>query len=202
MARMASLKLNDKIFSAGLIKLDRKKIYGWSKIDIFDDSDQGCTLASIADGQYVLPSGSITLSGFNTKGEYISKGSLIGMDETGKKVEKVPSIFDEPASLTKSDLDEFLSLNVKSVYQLGMEEGKEELLGLLEGGDIYHFPFNYRADYEADDAYLLTSAGEVFAIVGKKAELEYIGLENKEEEVPEEPEVEASEEDEFDFGML
>jgi len=202
MARMASLKLNDKIFSAGLIKLDRKKIYGWSKIDIFDDSDQGCTLASIADGQYVLPSGSITLAGFNPKGEYIAKSSLIGVDEEGKKVEKVPSVFDEPASLTKADLDEFLSLNVKSVYQLGMEEGKEELLGLLEGGDIYHFPFNYRADYEADDAYLLTSAGEVFAVVGKKAELEYIGLENKEEEVPEDPEVEDPEEDDLDFGML
>ena len=200
MARMASLKLNDKIFSAGLIKLDRKKIYGWSKIDIFDDSDQGCTLASIADGQYVLPSGSITLAGFNPKGEYIAKSSLIGVDEEGKKVEKVPSVFDEPASLTKADLDEFLSLNVKSVYQLGMEEGKEELLGLLEGGDIYHFPFNYRADYEADDAFLLTSAGEVFAVVGKQAKLEYIGLENKEEEVPEEPE--APEDDDFDLGML
>ncbi len=200
MARMASLKLNDKIFSAGLIKLDRKKIYGWSKTDIFDDSDQGCTLASIADGQYVLPSGSITLAGFNPKGEYIAKSSLIGVDEEGKKVEKVPSVFDEPASLTKADLDEFLSLNVKSVYQLGMEEGKEELLGLLEGGDIYHFLFNYRADYEADDAFLLTSAGEVFAVVGKQAKLEYIGLENKEEEVPEEPE--APEDDDFDLGML
>ena len=40
MARMASLKLNDKIFSAGLVKLDRKKIYGWSKVDIFDENDQ------------------------------------------------------------------------------------------------------------------------------------------------------------------
>ena len=202
MARMASLTLNNKTYSAGLVKLDRKKIYGWSKIDIYDDSDQGCTLASIADGQYVLPSGSITLAGFNPKGEYIAKSSLIGVDEEGKKVEKVPSIFDEPAALTKADLDEFFSLNVKSVYQLGMEEGKEELLGLLEGGDIYHFPFNYRADYEADDAFLLASAGEVFAVVGKKAELEYIGLENKEEEVPEEPEAEAPEEDDFDFGML
>ena len=99
-------------------------------------------------------------------------------------------------------MDEFLSLNVKSVYQLAIEEGKEELLKLLEDGNIYHFPFNYRADYEADDAYMLTSAGEVFAIVGKKAELEYIGLENKEEEIPEEPEAEAPEEEDFDFGML
>ena len=202
MARTATLTMSDKSYSVGLNKLDRKKIYGWSKVDIFDDNDQSCSLASIADGRYVLPSGSITLAGFNPKGEYIAKSSLIGVDEKGKKVEKVSSIFDEPAALTKADLDEYLSLNVKSVYQLAIEEGEEELLGLLEGGDIYHFPFNYRADYEADDAYLLTSAGEVFAIVGKKAELEYIGLENKEEEVPEEPEVEASEEDEFDFGML
>ena len=202
MPRTATLKMSDKSYTVGFIKLDRKKIYGWSKIDIFDDDDQSCTLASIADGQYVLPSGSITLAGFNSKGEYIAKSSLVGMDETGKKVEKVASIFDEPSVLTKADLDEFLSLNVKSVYQLGLEEGKEELMGLLESGDIYHFSFNYRADYEADDAFLLTNAGEVFAVVGKKAELEYIGLENKEEEVPEEPEAEATEEEDFDFGML
>ena len=200
MARTATLTMSDKSYSVGLNKLDRKKIYGWSKVDIFDDNDQSCSLASIADGRYVLPSGSITLAGFNPKGEYIAKSSLIGVDEKGKKVEKVPSIFDEPATLTKADLDEYLSLNVKSVYQLAIEEGKEELLGLLEGGDIYRFPFNYRADYEADDAYLLTSAGEVFAVVGKQAKLEFIGLENKEEEVPEEPEV--PEEDDFDFGML
>ena len=200
MARTATLTMSDKSYSVGLNKLDRKKIYGWSKVDIFDDNDQSCSLASIADGRYVLPSGSITLAGFNPKGEYIAKSSLIGVDEKGKKVEKVSSIFDEPAALTKADLDEYLSLNVKSVYQLAIEEGKEELLGLLEGGDIYRFPFNYRADYEADDAYLLTSAGEVFAVVGKQAKLEFIGLENKEEEVPEEPEV--PEEDDFDFGML
>jgi len=200
MARTATLTMSDKSYSVGLNKLDRKKIYGWSKVDIFDDNDQSCSLASIADGRYVLPSGSITLAGFNPKGEYIAKSSLIGVDEKGKKVEKVPSIFDEPATLTKADLDEYLSLNVKSVYQLAIEEGKEELLGLLEGGDIYRFPFNYRADYEADDAFLLTSAGEVFAVVGKQAKLEFIGLENKEEEVPEEPEV--PEEDDFDFGML
>ena len=202
MARSASLTLNNKTYSAGLVKLDRKKVYGWSKIDVFDERDQICSLASITDGQYVLPSGSITLAGFNDKGEYVSKSSLIGIDASGKKVEKIPSIFDKPASLTKADLDEYLSLNVKSVYQLALEEGKDELLGLLDGGEIYHFQFNYRADYEADDAYLVSNAGKVFAVVGKKAELEFIGLENKEEEVPEEPEVVDIEKDEFDFGML
>ena len=68
MARAASLTLNNKTYSAGLVKLDRKKVYGWSKIDVFDERDQICSLASITDGQYVLPSGSITLAGFNDKG--------------------------------------------------------------------------------------------------------------------------------------
>ena len=72
MARLASLKLNDKVFSAGLVKLDRKKIYGWTKLDIFDDEDQPCSLASISDGQHVLPPGSTALAGFNKKGEYVS----------------------------------------------------------------------------------------------------------------------------------
>ena len=202
MARAAALTLDNKTYAACLVKLDRRKIYGWSVVDISDDDTQKCSLATIADGQYILPSGSITLGGFNTKGEYVPKSNLVGVDETGKKVEKVPSIFDQPAALTKADLDEYLSLNVKSVYQLALEEGKDELLGLLAGGDIYHFQFNYRADYEADDAYLVTNAGEVFAVVGKKAELEFIGLENKEDEVPEEPEAAAVEEDDFDFGML
>jgi len=92
MPRTATLTMRDKSYSVGLKKLDRKKIYGWSKVDIFDDNDQSCSLASIADGRYVLPSGSITLAGFNPKGEYIAKSSLIGVDEKGKKVEKVSSI--------------------------------------------------------------------------------------------------------------
>ena len=202
MARLASLKLNDKVFSAGLVKLDRKKIYGWTKLDIFDDEDQPCSLASISDGQHVLPPGSTALAGFNKKGEYVSKSSLVGVDDNGKRVEKVPSIFVEPATLTKSDLDGYLSLNVKSIYQLAITEGKEELLKLLEGGNIYRFLFNYRADYDADDAFLLTSEGEVFAVVGKQADLEFIGIENKEEEVPDDPEGEDLEDEDFDFGML
>ena len=99
-------------------------------------------------------------------------------------------------------IPEFLSMNVKSVYQLSVNEGKAELLKLLENGDIYHFPFNYRADYNADDGYLVTNGGEIFAVIGEKVKLEFIGLENKEEEVVEISEEKSAEIDDFDFGML
>ena len=200
MPRTASLSLNDQIFNVGFTKLDRKKIYGWTKTEVFDDQDQLCALATIADGQHILPSGSVAMASFNDRGEYVSKSSLIGLDNKGKTVEKVPSIFDAPAILKAIDLDEFLSLNVKSVYQLSLSEGKEVLIEMLDKGDIFHFMFNYRSDYEADDAYLISNEDAIFAVVGKKANLDYIGLDNKEEELPEEPEI--VDEDDFDFGML
>ena len=200
MTRTASLSLNDQTFNVAFTKLDRKKIYGWTKTEVFDDQDQLCALATIADGQHILPSGSVAMASFNDRGEYVSKSSLIGLDDKGKKVEKVPSIFDAPAILKAIDLDEYLSLNVKSVYQLTLSEGKEVLIEILNSGEIFHFMFNYRSDYEADDAYLISNEDAIFAVVGKKANLEYIGLDNKEEELPEEPEI--VDEDDFDFGML
>ena len=202
MPRTANLTLDGKSFETAFVKLDRKKVYGWSKIDIYDKDSKSCSLASIADGEHILPSGSVTLAGFNSKGEYVKKSNLIGIDREGNKVDKIPSIYDKSANLTKVTLDEFLSINVKSVYQLSISESKDDLLSLLNSGDIYHFPFNYRADYNADDGYLITNENEVFAVIGEKANIEFIGLENKEEEVPEAVEEESGEIDDFDFGML
>ena len=95
MARKANLTLDGAAFSTAFVKLDRKKVYGWSKIDIYDEGDSLCSLASIADGEHILPSGSVTLASFNTKGEYVEKSTLVGLDSNGKKVDKKPSIYDE-----------------------------------------------------------------------------------------------------------
>ena len=86
MGRTASLIFNNQSFTVDFIKLDRKKIYGWTKTEVFDDQNRPCSLATIADEQYVLPSGSIAMASFNDEGEYISKSNLIGVDKEGKKV--------------------------------------------------------------------------------------------------------------------
>ena len=160
-----------------------------------------CSTASIADGSHILPSKSTTLQGFNDNGEYISRSNLIGVDSNNEAIEKVPSTYDVDSNLEISSLDDYLSLNVKSVYQLNIVENKEQLLDILNDGTILTFPFNYRADYEADDAFIISSNEHIFAVVGKQASFEFIGLENKEEEIVELKE-EQTNEDEFDFGML
>lgn len=201
MARKAEFSINGQSITAELTKVDRKKIYGWSAIEVFDENGSKCNLAGLAEGQFVMPSGSTALVTLNSKGETVSKDTLIGVDSDGKKVEKVPSIYDEKVMLREATVDEYLSMAVKSVYQLKVDENKEALLNELNKGKIYYFVFNYRADYEGDDAFLISNGTDVFAVTGMSADLEFIGLEDNEQElVPEE--AEAVEEDDMDFSMF
>jgi len=200
MARKAEFSINGQIVMAELKKVDRKKIYGWSTIDVFDEKGSKCKLAGLAEGQFVMPSGSTALVSLNLKGEAVSKSSLVGVDSAGKKVEKVPSIYDQKVMLREATLDEYLSMAVKSVYQLQIDENKEALINELNNGKIYYFVFNYRADYEGDDAFLISNGTDMFAITGMKSDLEFIGLEDNEQElVPEEAE---AVEDDMDFAMF
>ena len=200
MARKAEFSINGQIVMAELKKVDRKKIYGWSTIDVFDEKGSKCKLAGLAEGQFVMPSGSTALVSLNLKGEAVSKSSLVGVDSAGKKVEKVPSIYDQKVMLREATLDEYLSMAVKSVYQLQIDENKEALINELNNGKIYYFVFNYRADYEGDDAFLISNGTDMFAITGMKSDLEFIGLEDNEQELVSE-ETEAVEDD-MDFAMF
>ena len=46
----------------------------------------------------------------------------------------------------------------------------------------YSICFNYRSDYEGDDAFLICNENEVFAVTGMIAEINFIGLEDNEKE--------------------
>ena len=200
MARKAEFSINGHSVKAELKKIDRKKIYGWSTIDVFDEKGSKCKLAGLAEGQFVMPSGSTALVSLNLKGEAVSKSSLVGVDSAGKKVEKVPSIYDQKVILREATLDEYLAMAVKSVYQLQIDENKEDLINELSDGKTYYFVFNYRADYEGDDAFLVSNGTDVFAITGMSSELEFIGLEDNDQELVTEDTAEV--EDDMDFAMF
>jgi hypothetical protein len=168
---------------------------------VYDENGSKCSLAGLSEGSYVMPSGSSSLVSLNSKGETVSKNTLVGVNLDGEKVEKVPSIYDQKVILREASIDEYLSMAVKTVYQLNIEENKEALLGELNEGKIYYFVFNYREDYEGDDAFLLSNENEIFAVTGLSSDLEFIGLEDNEKELVAEAE-EVVEEDDLDFAMF
>ena len=201
MARTVEFSINSLSMTAELKKVDRKKIYGWSKIEVYDENKSKCKLVGLADGTYILPSGSTSLVTLNTKGEIVSKKDMVGLDLNGKPVEKVPSVYDKTVMLREATIDEYLSLSVKSVYQLNISENKEAFLKKLNSGKIFYFIFNYREDYEGDDAFLLSNGNEIFAITGMLSESEFVGLMDNEKELVIE-ESEENEDDDLDFAMF
>ena len=200
MARQAEFIINGNSVMAELKKVDRKKIYGWSTIEVFDEDGSKCKLASISDGVHVLPSGSSSLIKFNDKGETVSSSDLVGFNQKGEKVEKVPSIYDGKVELKEATIDDYLSLAVKTVYQLNMEDDTP-MLSELKDGKVFSFVFNYRADYEGDDAFLISNGETAFAVIGKVVDLEFVALNDNEKELVVNEE-ESSEEDELDFAMF
>jgi hypothetical protein len=200
MARQAEFIINGASVMAELKKVDRKKIYGWSTLEIFDENGSKCKLASISDGVHVLPSGSSSLIRFNDKGETVSSSDLVGFNQEGIKVEKIPSVYDGKVELKESTIDDYLSLAVKTVYQLNMEDDTR-MLSELKDGKIFSFIFNYRADYEGDDAFIISNGQTAFAVIGKLADLEFVGLNDNETELVE-LEEDIQEEDELDFAMF
>ena len=201
MARTAEFSINGLSIVAELKKVDRKKIYGWSSLEVYDENNSKCKIAGLADGCYILPSGSTSLVTLNTKGEVVSKRDMVGLDADGKPVDKVPSVYDRTVLLREATVDEYLSLSVKSVYQLNIAEKKEDFLKVLNTGKIFYFVFNYREDYEGDDAFLLSNGNEIFAITGMLSEPEFVGLQDNEQELVVE-DTEATDEDDFDFAMF
>ncbi|MGY8988527.1 MAG: hypothetical protein ACKVG7_08215 [Flavobacteriales bacterium] len=200
MAKQAEFIINGSLVMAELKKVDRKKIYGWSTIEVFDENGSKCKLASISDGVHILPSGSSSFLKFNVKGETVSSSELVGFNSEGEKVEKIPSVYDGKVDLKEATIDDYLSLAVKTVYQLNMGDDTT-MLNALKDDKIYSFIFNYRADYEGDDAFLVSNGETVFAVTGKVADLEFVGLNDNEKELVV-TEEENSEEDELDFAMF
>ena len=201
MARNITFNDGDISFSAGIVKVDRKKIYGYSTIQVTDKDDKKCSLVSLSeDGTHILPSGSTGIAKLDSRQNYIDATKIKAVDLEGNAAEKVPSVFDQEVSLKKIDsVTDYLDLSVKSIYQLSFEDAdeKSKLVKKLDD-QLYEFNFNYRADYEGDDAFLTTDGEEVFAVVGKKCDFEYLGL----EEIAVDDVDNEEEDEDFDFGML
>ena len=197
--RKAEFHLGGKVWKAGLSKLKRSDVYGWSELDISDDKGRACTMATLVEGRHVLPSGSISMIKLNKAGEVVSSSGLVGVDRDGKQVPKHPSVYSGPVSLREGHLDDYLAMAVKAVYVLISEE-ESPFLEELNGGKLLQFMFNYREDYEADDAFMLSNGEDVFLVTGQIPELDFLA--QQQAESPVEVETVESEEDLMDFSMF
>lgn len=203
MARELNFTHEDTSFSFAIEKVDRSKLYGYTSIETTDENKSLCSMASISDdGLHILSQGCVGYTTLTEDGSYIAAKDIVITNKEGEKIDKHPSSFTENIPLTPSTIEEYLQLNVKSIYELTPPEDDEsdetDLLDLLKANQVMKFRFCYRAGYDADDAFMVHNNEGLFMIIGKSNPFEFIGLEqNNNQQIEEE-----IEDDDFDFGML
>ena len=200
MSRQIKFNLEGVLLKAPISKVDRAKLYGTSTREVYDENGDECTLSDLYQGSVILPKGSVSQVLIDKKGNYVSRSELIGFNRLNQKVEKVASIYSQENNCKKTSIDEFLSANIKSVYQLNIEhDNLESWKKCFLNNEIYHFIFNYREDFEGDDAYILSNGSDFFVIVGKQNEYEFLELDTISVESDEE---DIADDDNLDFSMF
>jgi hypothetical protein len=186
--------------TAEIEKLDRDKVYGWVDTRVFDGQGAVCVTASLLDdGKTLIPAGGFALKLLSSEGHEVARKDLIAKNAQGQLLDQIPSVFDRPVVLRNdATLQDYLNLQVKVVYQLKLETGKEALLAAL-ATQFLSFDFNYRAGYETDTGYLIAADNQIFAVIGKPAEFEFIKLETP---VLLDTDDASEDEESLDFGML
>jgi len=197
-------KIDSNEYDLEPLKLERKKLYGSSEKIALDANENTCSaLSLLPELSMILPKGSTSLGSLDNKGNWIDKSDMKYINEDGSDATLVPSSFDNPIDLHSTISPEyFLEHNITSIYSLQGEENHPSFVkAIQEEKDIFTFEFNYRADYEGDPAFVIENEGEIFILVGKKIEFEFLGLEDEGKLDNEDEETEEVE-DEFDFSMM
>lgn len=192
-------RLAGSVYGAAPVKLERKKIYGWTDTVATDRNGDVCNSAYLSpDDALVIPSGGLKQAVVDDNGRWVEKSALVAYSEDGSEVLPVlPSSFDAPIELKeKATTEEFLDNDWESVYQLVNPD-----LATAIGDDIYKFDFSYRGGTNHNDGYLINTPGGLFLFAGDKQEFPLVSL--AEETTIDDTEEPVEEEiDELDFSMF
>ena len=187
-------------------KVDRSGLYGFVEMETLDEKGRKCASALLADdGQTLVGPGGTALASLSPDGQWLEKSQLSAVDHEGKKITPVPSSFSAPVPLTKMvTIEEYLSHNIRAIYQLSSEADMGPLLEELTKGTIFAFPYSYRGGLEPDAGFLLLGAdGNAFLAVGTPTRMEFVGFDQAGVGAAAEEEAPAEEDgDEIDFGMM
>jgi hypothetical protein len=200
MAKNLTFTLDGTDYAAAPIKIERKKLYGWSEVIALDGEGGECSLVGVDEtGSFIIPKGGTGIGILTPDGRWVDRSSLKAVDGEGRDVPLIPSSFDAPIVLNRTaSAETVLDYVVTTLYQL---DGGSELAAAIKDA-IYAFSYNPRTDYEGSDALLLAQEGEAFMLLGHDPGFAFIGLEQA-ETIDEGAEDEGEAEDaDIDFSMF
>ncbi|MDR2475075.1 MAG: hypothetical protein LBD45_04375 [Bacteroidales bacterium] len=205
MARELTFLANGTEYAVSPVKIDRKKLYGWTENLAQDDDGRECKLVNMdRTGTLIIPSGGMGLGALSDEGLWVKNSELMAVYDNGMPAEIIPSSYSSQIDLSKkATLEDFLNYSTIGFYELcGADEG----LVRFVGDDMYTFSYCYRDAYEGKTAFLLTADDadknkRLFMLIGALNVFEMLGI-NQQAVADDDPEDDAEEDDEIDFSMF
>jgi hypothetical protein len=201
MARSLSFSINQNEYPASPVKVDRKKLYGWSETVAIDDNGRECKLVSMDEtGTFIIPKGGLGLGVLSPEGSWVDRKELKAVTLSGEDAELMPSSYDSCITLDqKVSPEEFLDYSILSFYQIYADPALMQELG----DDIYTFTYNYHAGYVGQQAFILRSEDSLFMLVGFLSAFEMLSLdESGSIDVEEGAEDDEDDDGDIDFSMF
>ena len=200
MARDIQLILNNKTTSFAFKKISRSDLYGSKKRIVLDNNNSPCIRTQIdEDTGEILPAGSYKSFYIDQEFNYIDKASLEVSDEDGNPLEKFESTLGKPQVLDKIEIQDFLNMEILSIYHLTSEDVDPELNQLLTNGELMKFSFNYYADFNLETGVLIKQNDNVFALIGNICQPDWV---SESTAPPDSEDLSILDEDSLDFQMF
>lgn len=107
MAAALKFSLKGTEYEAVPVKLERKKLYGWTDIVATDAAGGTCTTAQVdPDGELIVPPGAVKSGILDEDGAWVERSELVAVDAEGKELPIVPSSFGQTIELKDKAIDE------------------------------------------------------------------------------------------------
>lgn len=175
MARQLTFRIKRKEYTVIPVKIDRKKLYGWTEIIALDEQGRTCNLVSTDDtGTLIIPKGGTALGMLSSDGKWVERTQLKTVRQDGSEAEIIPSSFSVVIPLKQKVTDEeFLDYSITDFYQL--DNVPDDLLKAI-ADDIYTFDYTYLDSYETTPAFLMVADATLFMLLGYKNRFDMLCL--------------------------
>lgn len=201
MPRQLTFKIKRKEYAVTPVKVDRRKLYGWTEILALDEQGRPCKLVTTDQtGTLVIPRGGTAIAVLTPKGDWVDRDQLVTVRDDGTPAEIIPSSYSVTVKLNRKVTDEeYLDYSITDFYELN--DAPEGLLKAV-GDDIYTFDYTYLDSYESSPAFVMASGGTLFMLVGYANRFDLLCLGECDRIDDQDDDYITVDDDDIDFSML
>lgn len=177
MPREIVFKIKRREFKTPIVKVDRRKLYGWTELAAVDDNGNPCTLLTTDEtGKYIIPPGGTGIGILSQSGKWVERSELKTITDDGKPAPLFESSFNKVNELKKKvSVEEFLDYDIDDFYELA--DSSFEMIKAI-GNDIYTFDYSYNDSYDPSPAFVMVANDRLFLLVGVKNAFDYLCYSN------------------------